>query len=102
MKFDGNFMRNGLKMYATSNGLREFNTICEPIKDLHFFEGYQSQVHNLPLNDFRNMMNYWFLTQRVTEPIAQPEWKLENMFMETQGNLNAFKDFESRSMHVHY
>lgn len=42
MKFDGNFMRNGIKLYATTNGFRQFNTICDPLKDLHFYEGYQS------------------------------------------------------------
>jgi hypothetical protein len=102
MRFDGNFMRNGVKMYATTNGLREYNTLCDPLKDLHFYEGYQVQIPNLALNDFRNLMDYWYLTQRSPEPVAHPEWRLENMYMETQGNMAAFKAYETRATHIHY
>jgi len=52
MRFDGHFMRNGFKLFATSHR-RQFNHICHP-KELGLFEGYHHRVENLALNDFRN------------------------------------------------
>lgn len=57
IRFDGNFMRNGVKLAATSH-YREFNHICEPVKDLDFYDGYALRVNNMALNDFRNFLDY--------------------------------------------
>lgn len=62
-------------------------------------KGYELEVENLTLNDFRNAMRYYGYTG-VTSDIYDVEWRLENMFMECQGNLAAFhssrKKFQDR------
>ena len=86
MKFDGQFMRNGVKQLATSH-YRQHNHICYP-KDIGFYEGYHAKVPNLSLNDYRKAMKYYTYTGwRADYP---EEWRVENNFMETQGNWNAF------------
>jgi len=99
MKFDGHFMRNGVKLLATSHH-RQFNHICKP-SDIQFYEGYHNRVDNLKLNDFRNAMHYFTLTEWTNDSYDK-EWELENLFMETQGNWYTFKDSFTRSMRVYY
>jgi small subunit ribosomal protein S29 len=88
MRFDGHFMRNGVKLFATSHQ-HQFNHIATP-EMLHLFEGYCHRVDNLSLNDFRNAMHYYTLTGWMADSYDE-EWRLENLFMETQGNWNAFR-----------
>ena len=71
MKFDGHFIRNGVKLLATSH-LRQFNHICEP-KDINFYDGYHHRVENLKLNDFRNAMHYYTLTEWMADSYEK-EW----------------------------
>lgn len=71
MKFDGNFIRNGVKINATSH-YREFNHICDPVKDMDFYEGYHCKVSNLTLNDFRNAMDYLTLTNWHHDCLTDP------------------------------
>lgn len=33
---------------------------------------------------------------------TEPVWKFENLYMETQGNFQAFRDFYEKDKHVHY
>jgi len=80
MRFDGHFMRNGLKLFATSHR-HQFNHICHP-KELGLFEGYHHRVENLALNDFRNAINYYTYTGWMADSYHE-EWKLENLYMET-------------------
>jgi len=88
IRFDGHFIRNGVKICATSHK-HQFNHIATP-EDLGLFQGYGHRVENLALNDFRNAMYYYTLTGWMAESYHE-EWKLENLFMETQGNWQAFK-----------
>lgn len=60
MKFDGHFIRNGVKVAATSHH-RFFNHTMKP-SDIRFPDGYHQQVSNLKLNDFRNAMKYYEVT----------------------------------------
>ena len=71
MKFDGHFIRNGVKLLATSH-LRQFNHVCEP-KDINFYDGYHHKVENLKLNDFRNAMHYYTLTEWMADSYEK-EW----------------------------
>lgn len=82
MRFDGNMMRNGVKLFATTH-YREHNTMCDPIRDMDFYQGYQLRVSNLTLNDFRNALDYWSLTGVISDCLTDPEWRFENLFMET-------------------
>lgn len=99
MKFDGHFMRNGVKLFATSHHDR-FNHIMKP-EDIDFYEGYHQRVANLPLNDFRNAMHYFTLTEWMPEAFDR-EWELETLFMETQGNWQAFKHSMLTYNKMHY
>lgn len=99
MRFDGHFMRNGVKLVATSHK-HQFNHIAS-WEDLGLFQGYHHKVDNLALNDFRNAMSYYTLTGWMADSFAE-EWKLENMFMETQGNWNAFRQQYFKSLRVFY
>ena len=60
MKFDGQFMRNGVKLLATSH-YRQHNHTCTP-EDIHWAKGYSAKVGTLTLNDYRNAMKYYFYT----------------------------------------
>lgn len=55
----------------------------------------------MALNDFRNALNYYTLTGWMGDSF-QEEWQLENMFMETQGNWNAFKQTYWKALRMHY
>ena len=93
MKFDGHFMRNGVKVTATSH-YRLFNHTMKP-KDIKFPDGYHQQVSNLALNDFRSAMKYYNITGWF-EQRYQREYEMENMFMESQGNWHCFHDSWNR------
>ena len=88
MKFDGHFMRQGVKFLATSH-YRTFNHIMTP-EMIDWYTGYSHQVENLKLNEFRNMLTYKNLTNWT--PQYWREWEIERLYMETQGNYNAFHD----------
>ena len=45
-------------------------------------------MENLTLNDFRSAMRYFAFT-RLMPNYYGTEWKLENLYMESQGNLSA-------------
>ena len=87
MKFDGHYMRNGVKLMATSH-YRMFNHMVEP-EDIGHYPGYNCRVNNLALNDFRNAMIYYGLTSVYPDSFGH-EWRLEANFMECQGNLGVF------------
>ena len=55
---------------------------------INFPEGYHAKVDNLALNDFRNMLTYYNVTEWM--PDFMKEWEVESYFMETQGNWWAF------------
>jgi small subunit ribosomal protein S29 len=80
MKFDGHFMRNGVKVAATSH-YRFFNHTMKP-SDIKFPEGYHQQVSNLKLNDFRNAMKYYEVSG-FWQNRYQREYQVESFFMET-------------------
>jgi hypothetical protein len=61
------------------------------MKHLDWYEGYHARVANMQLNDFRNAMNYLTFTGWMTDCFTDPQWRLENLFMETQGNWAAFR-----------
>ena len=59
------------------------------------------KVDNLALNDFRNAINYMSITGWMGDGYEE-EWQIENLFMETQGNWNAFKQQYLKSLRMHY
>jgi len=88
MNFDGHYIRNGFKAMATSH-YRQFNHIATPDELGFSTDGYAMEVENLRLNDFRSAMRFYSYTG-VLPSTYDIEWKLENMYMESQGNLGAF------------
>lgn len=74
---------------ATSH-LRQFNHIASPEElGITMTKGYNLEVEPLTLNDFRHAIRYYAYTC-LTGDELNIEWKMENMFMECQGNLGAF------------
>jgi hypothetical protein len=55
----------------------------------------------LALNDFRSALNYYTFTGWMGDAF-EDEWQIENLYMETQGNWNAFKQSYWKSLRVHY
>lgn len=98
MKFDGHLIRQGVK-YLTTSHYRQFNHIMTP-KDIDWFTGYDHQVSNLTLNEFRNMLIFKNITDWT--PFFWKEWEIERFYMETQGNYNAFHHtyYRYNSMHM--
>merc|ERR1740117_2622675 len=72
-------MRNGVKLCATTHR-HEFNVVCDPV----------------------NAMDYYAITGWMKESLTDPEWQLENLFMETQGNWSKFRMMRERSMRMYY
>jgi hypothetical protein len=70
MKFDGHFMRNGFKLLATTH-YRQYKHLCTP-EMISFPDGYHARVENLALNDFRNMVYYYNLTEWMPDHFK--EW----------------------------
>jgi small subunit ribosomal protein S29 len=89
MKFDGHFMRNGVKMMATSH-YRMFNHFVEP-EEIGHYPGYNARVPNLCLNDFRHAMLYYTYSSLYPNAYGT-EWKMEANFVESQGNLGFLHD----------
>lgn len=98
MRFDGHMIRNGFKLMATSH-YRQFNHICTP-EMINFPDGYHTRVSNLALNDFRNMLIYYNLSEWM--PDFMEEWEVESWFMETQGNWRAFQNSFRTYQRLHY
>jgi len=88
MQFDGHFVRNGFKAMATSH-YRQFNHIATPDELGFCTKGYNMEVENLTLNDFRHAMRYYSYT-KLNSNSYDKEWRMENAYMESQGNLSAF------------
>jgi len=55
----------------------------------------------LSLNDFRKAIRYYTLTGWWNESYDK-EWQIENLFMETQGNWNAFRQQHFNSLRIYY
>ena len=79
MKFDGHFLRQGVK-YAATNHYKHFNHIMTP-EMVQWFDGYSHQIPNLTLDEFRKMLLYKTLTKWNHE--YYPEWDIERLYMET-------------------
>ena len=52
-------------------------------------KGYELEVENLTLNDFRHAMRYYSYSKLIPNSYER-EWLLEIMHMECQGNLSFF------------
>lgn len=87
MKFDGHFVKNGFKLFATTH-YRQYKHLCTPDM-LNWPDGYHAKVDNLALNDFRNMTTYYNLTNWMPDYFKEDE--IESWYMETQGNWWAFQ-----------
>jgi len=68
---------------------RQFNHIATPDELGFCARGYEMQVENLRLNDFRHAMRYYSYSKLIPN-MYDFEWRLENAYMETQGSLSAF------------
>ena len=77
MKFDGHFIKNGVKFLATSH-YTTHNHIMTP-EMVDWFDGYSHQVPNLTLNEFRNMLLYKNLTD--WGPEYYQEYEIERLYM---------------------
>lgn len=86
MKFDGHMLRQGAKFVSTTH-YKTFNHIMTPDM-VDWFKGYDYKVPNLTLNEFRNMLTYKTLTN--WNPTYYKEWEIERLYMETQGNYDAY------------
>merc|ERR1712127_6860 len=53
-----------------------------------WYKGYEYKIPNLTLNEFRNMLTYKTLTN--WNPTYYKEWEIERLYMETQGNYDAY------------
>lgn len=98
MKFDGHMARNGFKLLATTH-LRQYKHLCTPDM-ISFPDGYHAEVQNLSLNDFRNMVYYYNISEWMPDHFK--EWQIESWYMETQGNWWAFHESFNRYQRVHY
>ena len=81
MSFDGHMIRNGFKAMATSH-YRQFNHMATPAELGFCTQGYEMEVDNLTLNDFRHAMRYYGYTNLIPKQY-DIEWRLENMYMES-------------------
>jgi hypothetical protein len=97
MKFDGHMLRQGVKYLSTTH-YRTFNHIMKP-EQIDWFSGYSHQVSQLTLNEFRNMLIYKNLTDWT--PKFWHEWEIERLYMESQGNYDAFHQTYYRYMNLH-
>lgn len=97
-KFDGHMIRQGVKYLATSH-YRTFNHIMTPDM-VSWFDGYSHNVSNLTLNEFRNLVIYRNLTDWT--PNFHNEWEIEKMYMETQGNYDAYHKTCEKFMNVYH
>jgi small subunit ribosomal protein S29 len=79
MKFDGHMIRNGFKLLSTTH-YRTYKHLCTP-EMINFPGGYSHKVENLALNDFRNALLYYNLTDWMAEHFE--EWEMESYYMET-------------------
>lgn len=98
MKFDGHYIRNGVKLMATTHK-RQFNHIGTP-EMMDFQHGYTRRVENMALNDFRNALRYYYMTGWNTKYFR--EHMIENYFMTTQGNWSAFHQAHDNYLNFHY
>jgi hypothetical protein len=98
MRFDGHKIKNGVKICSTTH-YRQFNHLCTP-EMINMQDGYHGKVENMTLNDFRNMVYYYNITEWM--PDFFKEFELESYFMETQGNWWAFHESFNRYQRVHY
>ena len=71
-----------------------FNHVAEP-EHIGHYPGYATRVKSLPLNDFRNAMYYYTITDTYPNVFGK-EWKVESEYMECQGNLGVFHDNQVR------
>ena len=55
---------------------------------ISWFDGYSQKVSNLTLNEFRNLVIYRNLSDWT--PNFHREDEIEKMYMETQGNYDAY------------
>lgn len=86
MKFDGHMLRQGAK-YVSTTHYTTFNHIMTP-EMVDWYKGYEYKIPNLTLNEFRNMLTYKTLTN--WNPTYYKEWEIERLYMETQGNYDAY------------
>ena len=70
MKFDGHFLRQGLK-FCTTTHYRHFNHMMDA-KEIDWWKGYETRIPNLTLDEFRNMMFYKTMTDWTPE--TPKEW----------------------------
>lgn len=86
LKFDGHFLRQGVK-YMTTTHRKTFNHMMTP-EMVHWFAGYEHQIPNLTLDEFRSFISFKVVTNWT--PWSYQEWEIEKFFMECQGNYGAF------------
>lgn len=86
LKFDGHFLRQGVK-YMTTTHRKTFNHYLTP-KMVDWFDGYQHQIPNLTLDEFRHCLQFKVITDWTTYNFH--DWEIEKLYMASQGNYSAF------------
>ena len=85
MKFDGQFIKNGVKVVASSVGSwfkHEFNP-----KMIDFnCKGFDVKVGGMALDDFRNACHYYYSVGFPIKPMD--EMTIQGAYQDTQGNWN--------------
>jgi hypothetical protein len=57
---------------------------------IDWFKGYDHQIPNLTLDEFRDMVTFKTFAGVLTQPYR--EWEVEMSYMESQGNYNAWHE----------
>lgn len=84
MNFDGQLLRNGVKVGATSIGSGWFKHEVTPAMINFPAKGFDIKVSALALDDFRNAVNYLLARGFPIDPMD--ESKLQIAYQDTQGN----------------
>ena len=103
MKFDGHFIRNGFKLFATSTG--KFHKHKFDPESINFLKYFTMNVGSLKLNDVRNAMLYYSFCNK--NKLVLNENMIEHIYNNSQGNWNELKkrinsEFYERSNYVSY
>lgn len=88
MKFDGHKIRNGFKVCAATQE-SYFNHLCTP-EMIESPRCFNVEIQPLHLNEFRNAVRYFQYSGKTFTDFD--EWRIEEMFMESQGNWKALHE----------
>lgn len=89
MRFDGHRIKNGLKIYASSEKYLKGHTLSAEKVNLPRYVNFP--VEPMCLNEFRSMVQYYTITDWLDSYLA--EYQVENAYMISQGNWYAAQQY---------